>query len=146
MYTTHPLLTRSLQHPIPPPHLSDHPIQPPTSHPPLQARRETHAIPHRRQEPHQIQQRANAMQLPKLLIQRNHLPTMRRRIIALLPIPRLLRLALVHRALHGRADDEQVQQRGHEDGGEGVEDGLPVLGREGAGEGGRGEGGGRGVG
>jgi hypothetical protein len=64
----------------------------------------------------------------------------RRRVVALLAVARLLRLALAHGARRGRADDEQVEQRGDEDGGEGVEDRGAVFGGENAGEGGGQEG------
>jgi len=76
------------------------------------------------------------MQLAEPLVQGDHLPAVRRRVVALLAVARLLRLALGHGARRGRADDEQVEQRGDEDGGEGVEDRGAVLGGEDAGEGG----------
>lgn len=65
---------------------------------------------------------------------------MRWRVVALLAVARLLRLAQVYHACRAWADKDEVQEGGDKDGGEGVEDARVAGGVEDAADGGRDEG------
>lgn len=78
------------------------------------------------------------MQLPKPPIQRLHLLAVRWRIIALLPIPRLLMFPLPHRLRRRRSDQYQIRQPGHKHDHDGREDVQTVRRVQDAGDAGRG--------
>lgn len=66
-------------------------------------------VPHRRYTPNQIRQAANPMQNTKLLVQLLHLLRMWPSIIALLAIPRLLVLSLLHALRRRRSDHQHIR-------------------------------------
>ena len=70
---------------------------------------------------HNIKQTANAMQDPKPPIQPLHLLTMRARVKALLPIPRLLMFSRLHRLRRHRSHGHPIRKAQDEHRGEGQE-------------------------
>jgi hypothetical protein len=71
------------------------------------------SIHQRRQQPHEVHNRARAMQRPKLLIQPLHLLTLLPLLIVFLPIPRLLMLPRAHHPRRLRTQVHQIHQPTH---------------------------------